>query len=142
NVAPDPTVGPLPYDQSWSFNHDNSLTSFTETATGARAATYTYGSTTHAASSVAVTGTGPGTTGLTYDASGYLQQRTTPTWTETLVWGNLHQLASSTDAGGTTRFAYDHEGSCLIRAATTETTLTLGSTALVFPATGTATGRR
>jgi RHS repeat-associated protein len=137
---PNRTYGPSPYDQTWTYDTDNTLTTTTDAAPGTTT-TFTTGSATgepaHAPTTITRTGTGPGTTTLHYDASGYLLTRTPTSGTATtLTWDALHRLTSSTDEAGTTRFAYGPDGDRLIRATPTETTLTLGTTDLVYPADG------
>ena len=131
--------GPQPYDQTWTFDKDNSIKTFTDTVPGA-SSTYTIGGTgqpVHA--TTAVTGTGAGT--RSYDASGYLTS-STGTGAQTLTWDAQHQLSTDLKAGVTTRFVYGADGTRLIRQTPTETTLTLAGTDIVFPANGNAAKAR
>jgi RHS repeat-associated protein len=149
-AAPNRTFGPGPYDQSWTFDKDNSTLSFTDKAVtgGTTATTYTgygtAGNPAHAA--VTATTTGPGAAKITqgFDASGYLTTATPATGpAQALTWNDLHQLVKSVTGAADTDFAYSAGGDRLIRKTPTETTLTLGVTEVVLPATGTpATGRR
>ncbi|MEU4214069.1 RHS repeat-associated core domain-containing protein [Actinoplanes sp. NPDC026623] len=124
--------GPAPYWQSWTFDAaGNRKTQTAHAAAGDTIASYTYPAATaaHAHGVTAVTVTGPGGNSATsygYDEAGNMNSRPAAAGgTQTLNWDVEGHLTSVTDGSGTTGNVYSAEGTRLLRADASGTTLYL-----------------
>ncbi|MEO7573632.1 MAG: RHS repeat-associated core domain-containing protein, partial [Acidimicrobiales bacterium] len=68
-------------------------------------------------------GAGVGTPDYCYDANGNLTGRPGSTGNQSLAWDLEHRLDTVTDAGNTTSFMYDPDGTRLVRKTATDTTI-------------------
>jgi RHS repeat-associated protein len=138
--------GPAPYWHSWTFDTasvGNRKTQTVHTAAGDATTTYTYpvaGSPQpHAVSAL----TGAQTAQFRYDAAGNTTCRPAGTAanvcpggaaSQTLTWDPEGNLATSTDATGTTSYIYDADGNRLVRRDPTGSTLFLPGQELRYSA--------
>lgn len=117
NIAqPAHTFGTGPYDLAYAYDDLGNITKATSSVTGTALDTlYTYGVPGHAHAAASV---GSGT--YQYDANGATTERPG----SSLVWDEMHQLASITGTGAST-FVYDADGARLLRRTGNATTLYL-----------------
>ncbi|MFI5708428.1 RHS repeat-associated core domain-containing protein [Kribbella sp. NPDC051620] len=140
--AKDQLAGGAPYWNSYTYDSTGNRKTETQHAGAVdRVSTSTYpaaGSTRpHAVGSVSITG-GP-TENYDYDASG----NTTAKGAQTLAWDPQGRLSKVTEAGKSTEFLYDSEGTRLLRRDPVSTTLYLGNQELKLDrATGALTATR
>jgi RHS repeat-associated protein len=125
--------GPAPYWTSYKYDVTGNRTSETDHGTSAVAAdttrTYDYpdpGKGQHQLASVSQTGAaGNRTDSFGYDADGNTTSRQIGTAGQSLTWDNEDHLATTVDSTGTASYAYDADGSRILRRDPKSTTLYL-----------------
>ncbi|MEV4411978.1 RHS repeat-associated core domain-containing protein [Catellatospora sp. NPDC049609] len=132
--------GPAKYWNTYSYDKLGNRTQLVQhaTATGDRTTTYTIPAGKHQLTGTSTEDSGGKKTGAyTYDASGNMLTRPTPTaGTQTMTWDAEGHLATSQDSTGTTSFIYDVDGNRLIREDPTGKTLYLPGQELRYTTNG------